>query len=487
MESNTAYNNNNTGIIYDIDDNGTEEFITPLLGPSAGGVQYSGIIRPGVMVLRKEGVTEDDKKKFAIMSEAGGKWDDISQALGPITTGHLKGKSKLIPTNVDYFTVNKRDCLSGDNADLIMQKYADEDGKLRSIPVWFPINEWWELIPHSLTCFGKTKGIKHKSSFMPVRNSSGRITELKRVCETPEQVEKGRRIFGGRAWEQKDCNPEDCPEYQSGNCKLRGSIQFMIPGISGVGTWKIPTSSYYSLSAIRDTLERVYRITNGRVANIIFRGNTIFVLRKRLATVPSIDIATGEPKMRKQYLINLDLNIDLFELAKEYEAKNMLARGRQASSILTDGNNGNVVDMTDRFKPVQPVEEAPEEEAFDAEVPEVEEAPEEPDVPAQTAEKEEPAAAPEKAPAEKENPVAESSNTTQPVKAVESKASDANGNGGPLPNQIEAIKKLCAKFQIPVQFVDRELKDLISSEKAAEIIKELNKGDLSRFMPRETE
>ena len=470
MDSNAAYNN--TGVIYDIDDNGTEEFITPLLGPSAGGVQYSGIIRPGVMVLRKEGVTEDDKKKFAIMSEAGAKWDDIDKALGNVTfPEHLKGKSKLVPTNVDYFTVNKRDCLSGDNADLIMQKYADEDGKLRSIPVWFPINEWWELIPHSLTCFGKTQGIKHKSSFIPVRNSSGRITELKRICETPEQVEKGRRIFGGRSWGQKDCDPEDCPEYQSENCKLRGSIQFMIPGISGVGTWKIPTSSYYSLSAIRDTLERVYRITNGRVANIIFRGNTIFVLRKRLATVPSIDIATGEPKMRKQYLINLDLNIDLFELAKEYEAKNMLARGRQASSILTDSNNGNVVDMTDRFKPVQPVEEAPEE----------------PDVPAQTAEKEEPAAAPEKAPAEKENPVAESSNTTQPVKAMESKASDASGNGGPLPNQIEAIKKLCAKFQIPVQFVDRELKDLKTSEKAAEVIKELNKGDLSRFMPRENE
>ncbi len=457
METNTA---RNTGVIYYID-NGAEEFITPLLGTSMAGTQYGGIVRPGVMVLRKEGVTEEDKKKFADMCGTGAKWDDIDKALGPVTAPErLKGKSKLVPLNVDFFTVNKRDCLNPDNANLVMEKYADADGKLRSIPVWFPINEWWELIPHSLTSFGKTRGIKHKSSFIPVKDSLGRVTEVKRICETPEHVERGKRIFGGRSWGQKDCDPENCEEYQDGSCKLRGRIQFMVPGLCGSDMWVIPTTSFYSLSAIKQTLNRVYEVTGGRIANIIYKGETIFTLRKRLATVPTIDYETGEPKLRKQYLINLDLNIDLFELAKMYEARNILARGRQAAGILTDG--ANVVDITERVRQGRSAEEGDE-------IPDGSDARQEAVVPEGP---KEPPDDPEKAP---ENKSASGAPAGQ---------QGGDQKGAPLPDQIAAVKKLCTAFQIPAEFVDREIAVLDTWEKAATVIKELNKGDLSRFLPK---
>lgn len=456
METNNA---GNTGVIHSID-NGVEEFITPLLGTSMAGTQYGGIVRPGVMVLRKEGITEEDRKKFAEMCAAEAKWDDIDKALGPVTAPErLKGKSKLVPLNVDFFTINKRDCLNPDNAALTMEKYADRDGKLRSIPVWFPINDWWELIPHSLTSFGKTQGIKHKSSFVPVKDSLGRVTEVKRVCETPEHVERGRRIFGGRSWTQKDCDPDNCQEYQDGNCKLRGRIQFMIPGLCGGDMWVIPTTSFYSLSAIKQTLTRVYEVTNGRIANIIYRGNTIFTLRKRLATVPTIDYDTGEPKLRKQYLINLDLNIDLFELAKMYETRNILARGRQAADILTDG--ANVVDISERVRQSR-VEDTDEKQ--DSLVPHQDTgAPKESDGAS---------AASEKAPEER------------PASGDPGGQQDGDRKEPPLSDQIAAIKKLCASFQIPADFAEREIADLDTRGKAAVVIKELNKGDLSRFLPK---
>ncbi len=79
METNTA---SNTGVIYSID-NGVEEFITPLLGTSMAGTQYGGIVRPGVMVLRKDGVTEEDKKKFAEMCAAEAKWATLTRHWGP--------------------------------------------------------------------------------------------------------------------------------------------------------------------------------------------------------------------------------------------------------------------------------------------------------------------------------------------------------------------------------------------------------------------
>lgn len=453
-----------------LDDTGAEEFITPLLGASMGGIRLGGSIRPGVMVLRKEGVTEEDRKKYEQMLAAGTKWDDIDKALGPVEKpGKLAGKSKLVPLNVDYFTVNKHDCVDPGHADLIMKKYADADGKLRGLPVYFPTNDWWELIPHSLSCYGRTTGIKHRSGFVPQKDERGRVTGLNRICETPEQVEKGRRVFGGRSWQFKDCDPEECEHYQKGDCKLRGRVQFMIPGIPGANMWGIPTTSFYSLSMIKDTLKRVHEATNGRIANIIYEGDTIFALRKRLGNVPSIDIATGEPKMRRQYLIHLDLTVDLFEVAKMYQANRVLARGTAAANILTDGN---VVDITERVKAHE--EAAPEETAPES-------GPTEDERLSTQQEQEIGERSPETPLGGREGP----SETSRPPADTKAKG---NGNNSPVsPNQIDAIRKLCARFQMPEVFVERELPNIKTATMAAEFIRDLNRGDLSRFLPKEEE
>lgn len=438
-----------------LDDSGVEEFITPLLGTSMGGSQLGGTIRPGIMALRKDGVSETDRETYNKMLAAGAKWDDIDKALGPVTThDKLMGKSKLIPRNVDYFTVNRSDCLDPSNADLIMKKYADEDGKLRSVPVYFPTNDWWELIPHSLACYGKTTGIKHRSGFVPQKDESGRVIGLNRICETPEQVEKGRRIFGGRSWQFRDCDPEECENYQRGDCRLRGRIQFMVPGIPGANMWGIPTTSFYSLSIIRDTLKRVCEATGGRIANIIYDGDTIFALRKRLGNVPSIDIETGEPKMRKQYLIYLDLMVDLFEIAKMYQTRNVISRGTQAAAMLTNG--ANVVDITERVKIPKEVPEDPS-TSDERDMPRVEQG---------------------------GSTGANNPETKWGYKnETQGKSQARPGETSISDSQIEAIKKLCMKYQVPEKYRERELKKIKSAAEAAEVIKELNRGDIARFLP----
>jgi len=244
---------------------------------------------------------------------------------------------KLIPQNVDYFTANRHDCINPANADLIKELYADPDGKIRSIPVYFPMNEWWNIIPHRLCCYGLTKGLRHRSGFEYERDDRGRIADYRMVCETPEDLEAGKKLFGGRAWMRKPCDPESCLEYQKEECRFSGRIYFMIPGIKGMGSFVIPTKSWYSMKRLKKTLRDMYQLTSGRIAYLLHKGETIFVLRKVKATIPCIDWEKGETKMRQQYLIDLDVVVDPLEVAREYSVEKVLQKGARAMTMLGAG------------------------------------------------------------------------------------------------------------------------------------------------------
>ncbi len=314
-----------------------EEFFTPLLGADDDNVKTLGVIRPGIMVLKKSCEQADDERYDQLLSQ-GTSWTDMAKELG----------DKLIPQNVDYFTANRHDFINPANADLIKKLYADPDGRIRSIPVYFPMNEWWNIIPHRLCCYGLTKGLKHRSGFEYERDDRGRIADYRMVCETPEDLEAGKKLFGGRAWMRKPCDPESCPEYQREECRFSGRIYFMIPGIKGMGSFVIPTKSFYSMKRVKKTLRDMYQLTNGRIAYLLHKGETIFVLRKVKATIPCIDWEKGETKMRQQYLIDLDVVVDPLEVAREYSVEKLLLKGARAMAVLGAGTeNTDGVPATD--------------------------------------------------------------------------------------------------------------------------------------------
>jgi hypothetical protein len=311
--------------------NGDEEMLASaatLLGP-AFRLPRAGVIRPGIMKL-KPGCTKEDELLYDKLVKEGLTWEEIDRKLGV----DQYGRSKLIPANVDYFTVLPGDCENPESAKEIMRLYADKDGKLRSFPVWFPVNEWWNIIPHSLRCFGQS-GIKFRSNFREIRTPHS--VKLERVCEYPLEVVPGKRIFGGRPWGERPCDPDTCPEYQSGQCKLGGVLQFYIPGIKGAGVWLLPTTSWYSLVRIKSTLEMISGITGGRLAGILVDGKTPFVVRKIYEEVPAVDVTTGKPVRRGQWLITLEVAVDMLELARAFSREKVMARARRAQEILTAG------------------------------------------------------------------------------------------------------------------------------------------------------
>jgi hypothetical protein len=302
----------------------------------------AGIIRPGIKSLKK-GSTPDDQAIYSKMLEEGATWDEIDRALGK----DKNGKSKLIPENVDYFTIRQEDCKNPDDAKRLHELYADPDGKIRSLPVWFSINEWHNIIPHGLRAFGKMQGIRYYSDIIEKQNADGK-KEFIRICRYPLHVEPGKRIYGGRRYGERPCDPDNCPEYQSQNCSFGGVICCHIPGVRGVGAWLIPTTSWYSLTNIKSTLDIITNLTRGRIAGLVepsadspSRFKTVFRIRKVTETVSMIDQKSGNPTKVEQDLIHLDVDIDLTELAVNYDNQRLITTGFSSAALL----NGRRPDM----------------------------------------------------------------------------------------------------------------------------------------------
>ena len=431
-----------------------EEFLTPLLGADDESVKTSGVIRPGIMVLKK-GYSRSDLDRYNELLTQGMGWTDMAKEFG----------DKLIPQNVDYFTANRHDCINPKNADLVKELYADPDGKVRSIPVYFAMNEWWNIIPHRLCCYGLTRGLKHRSSFEYEWDDRGRIADYRMVCETPEDLEAGKKLFGGRGWIRKPCDPESCIEYQKEECRFSGRIYFMIPGIKGMGSWVIPTKSWYSMKRLKKTLVDMYQVTNGRIAYLLHKGETVFMLRKVKAAIPCIDWEKGETKMRQQYLIDLDVVVDPLEVAREYSMERVLEKGRRAITMLAAG--------ADHF------DSGPRPDDCVAE----------PDL--SSSEKEQPASrvTPEvtqdsrKEAPEKQEPPSQTS-LSEPERQPRTEASkNENGRKEMDLDQKAAITKMASRYRIQAEALDRVLAAVKYHDEAAKVIGELNKGDISRFLP----
>lgn len=304
-----------------------EDFRDDLLGSAdvAQRMPLLGKLRPGIKVL-KSGCTDLDKDIYNRMVADGALWYEIDQRLG----NDAKGKSKLIPSNQDYFTVRPSDCkINQANAEKLHQLYNEPDGQIRSVPIVFMFNDWFQNIPHKLVNWG-TNGAKFVSDY---REFDGK---MQRVCTSPlPRKPKERPTPGKRPMHvHGPCCPETCEVYQKGYCKLHGYIQCIIPGTVGAGLWRIETTSIYSLQQIRQTMMMVQGITGGRLASLYRDGGPVFTIRKIEDTISRVDLDSGESKKQDQDLIYLDANIDMAELALAYQEQAVLGRGERAVAAL---------------------------------------------------------------------------------------------------------------------------------------------------------
>lgn len=318
--------------------NGNTEAASTLLGP-VFMMPKAGVIRPGIKVLKKN-CTDRDKEIYNGFLQKGATWDEIDRAIGP----DGKGRSKLIPSNADYFSIRPEDCKNPDDAKRLHDLYADDDGKIRNLPVWFSVNEWVNVIPHGLRAFGKQQGLRYFSEIEEYGQNGS--TGFNRICKYPLEIKPGKRVYGGRKYGRRPCDPDNCQEYQSGVCNFGGVIRCHIPGVKGIGVWLIPTTSWYSLSNIKSTLEIVAGLTRGRIAGLVDNDpdfpsgiRTVFRLRKTPEEVSMINTQSGKSQRVEQDLIHLDVDMDITMLAVQFNSQRVISMGVDSAKLLNSSAN----------------------------------------------------------------------------------------------------------------------------------------------------
>lgn len=308
---------------------------------STRGPEYPvlGHVRSGIMrlVRPKQDASPAEVKAYENrvvvyqrLVEQGLSWEDIGKQIG--------GMQFLTPQNEDYFTVRPIDCRTNpENAEILKRLYADPDGKLRKLPIVFLSNDWIECIPHQLAVWSKTKWL-YRSEYVRVRDEETGEMGYKRICVKPVPYEKGKRPFGGQdITERGPCVPEDCTEYQKGDCKLSGYVQGVIPGTKGAGVWNIYTKSIYSFRQMMQKFKLVEKAT-GRIVALIDKKTqqpVFSVFKVPDAEVSRYVVETGKTQLTSQDLIHIEANIDMYDLMLAYQPQAVLERGKEAQRAIT--------------------------------------------------------------------------------------------------------------------------------------------------------
>lgn len=314
----------NTTAIRHLIEGGDLDAVKTILGDSCR-IKHSGVIRPGIKVCLSS-CTDKEKAIYAKMYAEGHSFDEIDQALGgnkPIEGQQGKfTKSKLRPANCDYFTIRREDFKNPADADMINEKFADPDGRVRRIRIWFPIGDLHLIAPHGYRGFSGDGSVKCYSEF----DGSGKL-----ICHyipTDEQMaaKKERRR---PKYTTRPCDHESCAAYEKKHCDFGGMIRFNIPGMRGMGEVIIPTTSIYGL---RDAIANLKRVRDvfGRFFGL-FQGEPFFELIKQQEEVKAPD-----GSRQKQFVPTIEPCVDLMELARHAEVK--ATRGAAAINMFNGGD-----------------------------------------------------------------------------------------------------------------------------------------------------
>jgi hypothetical protein len=305
-----------------------------VLGERQVRIPVGGKVRSGIMVLTATGKQHPKAQAIYDAGVAAGKrWKEIEKEL--IDACKFQ-KSPLTPKNIAYFTVRHSDFVIPESADAIMKLYGSEGPEgfhLYRFPIVFPVDAWPAILPHGLHCYTRSELV-----YWSEYGADG-----KRYCYTrapavvDQQSKRAIRQFGGRhivlrSENEGLCLPEKCPEYQSKKCNLDGSFLFYIPGIPGMSAVELPTKSFYSLDSARRKLEMVAHLRGGKISGTV-NGKAIFFVQKKLEEVVMLDEA-GKPKKVKQWLIALEVDIDMTKVFAASELPALAHEGDKAVAAL---------------------------------------------------------------------------------------------------------------------------------------------------------
>ncbi|MCK5607580.1 hypothetical protein KAR91_37195 [Candidatus Pacearchaeota archaeon] len=289
-------------------------------------IRYEGVIRPGIKIPLAS-CSAEQKKVYETMLADKYLFGDIETAMLKLEPQQSKKKSCLRPSNCDYFTVRENDFKSPDNARHILENYADEDGHVRRIPIWFPLGELHMVIPHNFRAFSKG-GIRAYSFY---EGSELMCKHVPKDIKTPNKDD----------WKIRPCEETSCAAYKSKACRFGGIFKVNVPGVRGMGQVIIPTNSWYGLGdaiANLNMVREVYGKFNG-----LFQGKPFLELCK---VQEEVKVPGGQKQ--KQWIPTILPTVDMMELAQHCDPASIKARATSAHSLL--GNSLPPIEDTEEGK-----------------------------------------------------------------------------------------------------------------------------------------
>lgn len=309
-----------------------------VLGERQASFPIGGKIRAGIMVLTSTAKQKAGAQKlYDDMRGSGASWDAIGLAL---KDKFKFERSPLTPRNVPYFTVRPGDFRVPDTAARLLELYGQDRGEgvqLYRLPVVFPADFWLTIMPHKLACYTRSELLYWSEYDADGARHCKAHGAVPMVGEGKNR--RAQRVFGGRPVidrpdNQGVCDPQNCPEYQNRKCNMSGQFLFYVPGIAGSSVLALPTTSYYSLEQVRQQLEMVAYISGGRISGTV-HGQPVFYLTKAQRDISHIDPDTGKAKKVKQWLIEVEANLDMVRLFASREPRAALAHGNEAAALLS--------------------------------------------------------------------------------------------------------------------------------------------------------
>jgi Recombination directionality factor-like len=316
--------------------NGNAVQVPSIIGAVPTRFPVGGKIRAGIQVLTQAAERLPNVKAIYEAGVAAGKpFDEIEREINKVAPDIKKA---LIPKNVPYFTVRRSDFAAPEIADMIMGKFAEDRGdgvkRLYRFPVVFPADQWQQVMPHGMHCYGSSE-LKYWSEYSP--DGTTRYCMMKEKVKVDGNGKRAIRIFGGRKSVRRPeneglCDPEQCPEYQKRHCNLSGRFIVLIPGIPSIRPIEIATNSFYSMTAARQAFETIGFVRGGRIGGFL-SGKSSFVMSKNLRDVAMIG-DDGNSKRVPHWLIELEAPIDLTRLMHAEDQVERLEEATIAAAVL---------------------------------------------------------------------------------------------------------------------------------------------------------
>lgn len=172
------------------------------------------------------------------------------------------------PKAVDHFVVQEDESTSALAAANFRKVYGDKPRELR---ILIPVEDNEIYFSQYLKMYGATgllcKGDANKA--MRLDKGTGALVEV-------------------------ECDTEECPHFQKGECKRLATFSFMLPDVDGIGVWQIDTTSKNTIINLNSDLQMV-KVYAGRVRMIPLA----------LQVVPKE--VTAEGKKKVIYVLRIDL------------------------------------------------------------------------------------------------------------------------------------------------------------------------------------